>query len=231
MARKILSNGRTIEPLPTRAVLEHDEIPGEIADAVASWREALEVLAEATTAHARAERKAGEETLQVRGERERWTAEVRQKTRQEAAARRQAERASRAAAGVLVDALDEHADEVRRISALLALEAHRDAVEAALSLQESRARFAAAGGRAWGVRPGVDVGLVTMRRSTTVQEGPLDDLDRVNTHRLAEAAGTRLDLVEVRDGKGVTLLTTPRRAAALVGNGSRGWSMVEEVSA
>jgi hypothetical protein len=229
MARKILNNGRTIEGLPARAVLEHEEIPGEIADAVASWRESLEDLEEAKRAHGRATRKAGEETLQVRGERERWAAEVEQKTREEAAALRAAEIACRAAARVLVEALDEHADEVRRISALLALESHRDAVEAALSLGAARARFAAAGGARFGVRPDVDRGMLAVRAGHTVQEGPLDDLDRVDAFALAEAAGTRLDLVEVRQARGgVTLLTSARRARALVGTGSTGWSLVED---
>ncbi|ANH39960.1 hypothetical protein I601_3554 [Nocardioides dokdonensis FR1436] len=226
---KILNSGRRLDGIPATAVLEHEETPVEVREAFASWREALEAVEEPTRALAAAERAAAEEIRETRGTRD--PDEVRARTREEARALRAAESSLSAAARSLDGALVEHLDEIGRVSALLALEAHRDAVEAALSLQAARARFGAVGGRRWGFRPDVDAGLVTARRANNVQESPLDALDRVNAHALAEAAGTRLDLVEVRDRGGVTLLTTPRRAAALVGTGSSGWVLVEDEEA
>lgn len=228
---KILNSGRRLDGLPAAAVLDHEETPVEVGEAFASWREALAAVEGPTRALAAAERAAAEEIRETRGTRD--PDEVRARTREEARALRAAESSLSVAARALDGALVEHRDGVRRVSALLALQAHRDAIEAALSLQAARARFGAVGGRRWGLRPDVDAGLVTMRRANNVQEGPLASLDRVNAHALAEAAGTRLDLVEVRDRNGVRLLTTPRRAAALTAGRGSAWVLVEdeEVSA
>lgn len=104
-------------------------------------------------------------------------------------------------------------------------------MDAAVEVEAARSRFSAVGGRRFGLRPDVDPVVEATRAGHNVRTSVLEDLDKVDALRLAEAAGTRLDLVEVlgtgRFG-GVRLLTTERRARVLVGTGSSGWSLVED---
>ncbi|GAA1910612.1 hypothetical protein GCM10009737_10050 [Nocardioides lentus] len=214
---KVLNSGRTIEGLPAPAILEDEAIPAPVADAVASWREAVEALHEATSALRAAEKEAQESTLRVRGERTRWLAEVREKTKSERRALQAAERRSSAAANGLVGALEEHGGTLRAIGARLALQAHAVAVDAAVDLDEARARFRVA--PKVGTHPLVDDELVSRGRIGQRQEGPLVDLDRVDVAALAEIAGEEpgpFGFVErVSRRHAASLWTTARRAARL----------------
>ena len=214
---KVLNSGRTVEGLPARAVLEDDAAPAAVVEAHASWREAVEALAEPVRVLREAEKAAQESTLLVRGERARWTAEVREKTEEERRALQVAERRSSSAAHAFGGVLEEHGGALRAIGARLALQAHAEAVDAALDLEEARARFRVRPNV--GTHPLVDDRLVAMGNVGQRREGPLVDLDRVDVAALAEIAGEEpgaLGFVErVSRRCAVSFWTTPRRAGRL----------------
>lgn len=214
---KILNNGRTVEGLPATAVLEDGAAPAAVADAVASWREAVAALKEPREALQAAEAAARESTLQVRGERERWSAEIREKTAAEADALRAAERVSTAAARSLVGVLEEHGATLRAVAARLALAAHVEAIGAALDLEDARARFRV--GPNVGTHPLVDDVLLSRSRRGVIPETSLDDLDRVNVAALAKISGedpSTFGFVEVVSrSRMVPLWTIPARAERL----------------
>lgn len=226
---KVTGYGRVIEGLPDERVLRHPEAPKEIGAALDAREEALLALAEEAARFRAAEKVAQGETLLVRGQRERWAAEIRDRVSDEARALRAAERRSAAAAAEVAEVVVEHLDTVRRLGALLVLEAHREQVDAALDAEEAGSRFSRFGGQGYGLRADLDPVLVARRASGTVRSGPLDDLDARNVHALAEAAGTRLDLVEVVGRGGVCLLTTPRRAEDLVSGSGGNWRHLDEM--
>ena len=212
---KVLNSGRTIEGLPAREVLEDDALPGEISSAVESWREAVGVLVEEDrTLHA-AESEARAASIRPgRADRE---AEVRAATTKEREAATAAGRACKRAAEALVGLLEQHADTLRAIAARLALQAHAEAVDAALDLEDARARFRVA--PKVGTHPLVDDGLVARGNIGQLREGPLVDLDRVNIAALAEVAGDSPEafgfVERISRRYVVSLWTTPRRAERL----------------
>ena len=226
---KVLNSGRTIDGLPARTILTDDAIPAKVAEAHAAWLDAVAALKEPERVLREAEKAAQESTLRVDGERDRWRAEIRQKTRDEAAALKAAERSSKAAADALVAAIEQHRDEVRAIGARLALEAHAAAVEAALDVATERARFRAVGPVVPAL-PHVDTEVIVRRRATNLRESVLDELDRVNVPALVEIAGGDpcgfVEVLNTRDGARIS--TTPRRAEVLVGTGTRGWRYTDE---
>ena len=226
---KQLNRGRTIEGLPAAAVLEDDAIPGAVAEALASWREALEGLREPARVLREAEKVAQESTLLVRGERERWSAEIREKTAEEAAALRAAESRSSAAANALIAAIQEHGPKVGAVAARLALQAHAEAVDSALDVEEARARFGAVAPRGLPALPHVDTRAEAIQRGTTLRTSVLEDLDKVNVPAMVEIAGEDpVGFLAVVGRRGERISTTKRRAERLVGTGSNGWTYVEE---
>ena len=146
MMLKVLNSGRLLDGLPAPAVLEHEESPREIVEALAAYRVAREALKEPEAGLRAAQKTAREAILAERGSRD--DAEERARTNEERQAVTDAERLLVSAARRLDEALDTHADDVSRIAALLALQAHARAVEAALDLEAARSDFQAfRGGR------------------------------------------------------------------------------------
>ena len=223
---KVTANGRQIEGLSAPAVLRHDDTPKKVVQALDAWADARDRLSAAAQAHREAEAAARERTLQVRGERERYNAEIREATKEEHAALRRAERETSAAASALVAALTEHGDAVDAVAARLALEAHAVRVDALVEAGEAHARERSAlAGLVLPHHPLVPayepMRLPGIRGSA--ERTPLEEVDVVNTHALAEIAGDRCGLVEAVSRRDFArVLTTPRRAAALVAHGGHG---------
>lgn len=229
---KVLNSGRTVDGLPARAVLEAEALPGEVSSAAESWREAVEALAEPTDALRDAERESGDRIIRVRGEAARWRAEVREATREEADALKAAERHSSSAATALVGVLEEHGGALSAIGARLALQAHAEAVDAALDLSAACTRFRVA--PAVGTHPLVDDEVVSRGRIGQLREGPLVDLDRVDVAALAEIAGEEPEafgfVERVSRRHAVSLWTTPRRAGRLGSAlGANDWTTREDL--
>jgi hypothetical protein len=221
-----------IEGLPDPDLLRHDDAPASVGSALDTFHEALDETREARRVHREAEEKARENTLHVPGERDRWLAESAEKVKDERRAAEVAERRAASAARKVVEEITEHADTLRSIEARLALQAYARRVDAMVEAHEAGRDFRRFGG-APSRRParGADP---TVIGGGGVHENPLETLDRMDTHRLAEIAGTRCGLVEVVRFKGVNstaterALTTPTRAAMLVEEtGGERWRYAE----
>lgn len=227
MTYKIHGNGTQIDRLPSPTVLASDEVPAPVSEAFADWRDAVDGLAKPREILREATKVARENTMHVRGERERWIAESDAKVEPEREALKEAERDSARAARALVDVLEEHADEIRAAGARLALAAHAAAVDTTLDLGAQRGRFRQAA-PAVPAHPNVDPKMVALQRGTNVQADPFEDLDRVNVAALVEVAGSDpVGFVEVVSRRGFRLHTTPRRAEALAGKRD-GWIYADD---
>lgn len=219
--------------LPPVAVLESKEVPEPVAVAYAEHRETAAAYAEAERVRERAHRAVAKDS--TRASRADRVAEADAAVEEEAVEQRRTHRAANSAAKRLIEALKEHADEVRALAARMTLAAHAREVDSLVSAED------AAGGRV-----GPDVprhpALTSWDDHGTIGEaisrrGDLDRLDWINTHALAEFAGSRCGLVEVvgvKGGKaGARILTTPRRAAMLTRpnvstHGTR-WALGDEI--
>jgi hypothetical protein len=228
MNNKIQNKGRQITNLPREVVLRDAESPKEVVDALDSWREAVEGLQEPTRVLREAEEVAKESTLLVRGQRERYDAELREKTTEERAALAAAERVTTREAKRFVDVLEQHRDALGAIAARLGLEAHARAIDAAMDLDEAEKKSSVA--PRVPTHPQVDPVVLARQHSTNVQDPPLARLDRVNVAALLEVCGSDpvgfVEVVETR--RGFRMHTTPRRAQALVGRGTNGWRYMNE---
>lgn len=228
---KVDAHGQ-IKNLPAHSLLTHEDAPTEVRDAFEARREALAAHTEAARVHRTAERTAQENTLHVRGERERWLGEVEAKVVDEATAKERARRAAKRAADRLVERLKEHADDVDALAARLTLQAHARMVDALVEAEEARSERVLDVGRNRSMVP--DWSAVGGIGETARNMSDLDRADVLtDVHWLADLAGDRLGMVEAVDHSGGArrLLTTPRRAALLVergGHGSRAWKITDE---
>ena len=113
--------------------------------------------------------------------------------------------------------MEKHADALRAIAARLALQAHAEAVDAALDLED--AGLASASLRGSARIPWWTTGSSLAGTSVSVREGPLVDLDRVSVAALAEVAGEEPEafgfVERISRRYVVSLWTTPRRAERL----------------
>lgn len=220
-----------IQGLPARALLEHDEIPGPVAEALTAWDSARADLRAAEKALAAAEKVARDASTRATGED--VVAEVRYATKEETVAERSAARQAKTTGDRLIAALKEHADEVDALGARMTLEAHALQVDALVEADEAHRAKVFGGGRhpslvpSWSTVGGVGD---SMRHTCDLERADL----LIDAHRLADRAGSRCGLVEVaawsKDTRH-TILTTPRRAEHLVargGHGLRSWALVDD---
>ena len=229
--KRMKNYGDTIRDLPARALLEHDEIPGAVADALAAWDSARADLKEARSTLAAAEKVAREAS--TRATRDDVDAEVRAVTQKESGAERAAGREAKSTGERLIAALKEHADDVDALGARMTLQAHAAEGDALVEADEARRAKVSTAGRHPSLVPSWSTvgGVGDSARHTS-------DLERadllIDAHRLAEIAGSRCGLVEVAawsTNTRHTILTSPRRAEHLVargGHGMRSWALVDD---
>ena len=233
--RTMKVNGMTVEGLPARAVLEHDDTPAPVVEALADYDAARVAYGPAAATLRDAEREAREAIPD--GDPVRDRAAIVAVTETERADERRATSAARRASRALIEVLEEHRVDVDAVAARLALTAHVEEVKAAVSAheahEESRAGLA---------------GLTVPRHPLlaphddhgTIQAGArrsaLEVLDLVNTAHLVEVAGGEpgdYGLVEVRGERGGLIYTTPARArmltAAKTTHHGRRWALVDEI--
>ncbi len=233
---KVLNRGEQIQFLPASEILTDEALPAACKGALGAWEESRTNRDEVRAALGRAIAAAQDEFVVFKeSDAQRFAAEVNYRVRGERQALDAAQRAVTVAAKAVVETLstEEHREARRAIGARLALEAYAVEVDATLDLVKARSRRMNVEPR---TEPSPLVPEGRMSYGSPSAESRLAALDEVNAVALAEIAGDRCGLVEVeaREDKvfGMRLLTTPRRAALMVGTKNRThgstWTLVED---